>query len=129
MTGQATEGTEQSLTRRQATLSRKVTLPDCASVWDPQLPQVASTPFVLGLAELCCIAVASRLQSADTITVGVRSLVEHRAAVPIDSTLTADAVLNRRVGRRWYFSVTVSWDEREIARIRHLRVTIPHANQ
>jgi fluoroacetyl-CoA thioesterase len=109
---------------RSATLTREVTLDDTASAFGPDFPAAASTPFVLGIAEVACHSViAPRLHEGE-ITVGMRAVVEHLLPSRVGATLAARARLVRRSRNRLYFQVEV-WDGTEIvARIKHLRAVV-----
>jgi fluoroacetyl-CoA thioesterase len=110
--------------RRSATVTRDVTASDTAAMYGPDFPPAASTPFVLGIAEVAChSAIAPSLKEGE-ITVGMRALVEHLLPSRVGTTLSAQARLVRRSRSRLYFQVEV-WDgSNVVARIKHLRAVV-----
>jgi predicted thioesterase len=108
----------------QGTTTATVGPGDTAEAYGPELPPAASTPFVLGLAELACHrAVAGELAPGD-ITVGTAATIEHRAPSPVGATLVASARLVERDGRRLAFDVDVRQDDVTVATVRHARAVV-----
>ncbi|CAN5231228.1 hypothetical protein BH11ACT7_BH11ACT7_14250 [soil metagenome] len=105
-------------------LSKTVGEEDTAAGFGPAFPQAASTPFILGLAEVACHkAIAGELGPGE-ITVGTAATIEHRLPSPIGSTLTAQARLTERSGRRLQFEVEV-FDAGEVcATVSHSRAVV-----
>jgi predicted thioesterase len=102
-------------------LTRTVTEADAASAYGSHFPPVASTPFVLGLAEVACHnAVAGDLGDGE-VTVGTRAVVDHLAPSPVGVRLVARASLRERQGRRMVFDVEVFDGEEVVARVEHVR--------
>jgi fluoroacetyl-CoA thioesterase len=88
-------------------LSRTVTEADTAAMFGPDFPKAASTPFVLGLAEVACHnIVAGELQYGE-LTVGTAATIEHLLPSAVGATLTARATLVERSGRRLHFEIEV----------------------
>ena len=109
---------------RRAQLTRVVTSADTARSFGEHFPAAASTPFVLGMAEVACHnAVASEL-APDEITVGVQAHVDHLAPTPTGGTLTATATETSRDGRKITFHVEVVDDAGVCARIEHQRAVV-----
>lgn len=97
---------------------------DTAAGFGPSFPQAASTPFVLGLAEVACHnAIADELGTGE-ITVGTSATIEHRSPSPIGATLTAQARLTERTGRRLQFEVEVFDGDEVCATVRHSRAVV-----
>lgn len=110
-----------------AALSRTVTDADTAERFGAEFPPAASTPFVLGLAEVACHrAVASTLAPGE-ITVGSHADISHLAPSPVGATLVATATLRERAGRRLEFDVEVLDGETAVAQIAHTRVVVDRA--
>lgn len=107
-----------------AELRRRVTSTDTADAFGPDFPAAASTPFVLGLAEVASHnAIRDQLQEGD-ITVGVRTEIDHLLPSPLGAELAARSRLVWRRGRRLYFHIEV-WDgEVVVARVKHQRAIV-----
>src|ERR671930_30448 len=90
-----------------STRTAVVTDADTAARFGPSFPQAASTPFVLGLAEVACHDAVRPLLADGRITVGTSAHVEHLAPTPVGDTLTARATLREQVGSRLEFDVEV----------------------
>jgi fluoroacetyl-CoA thioesterase len=105
-------------------LSRQVTYQDTAAALMESLPRAASTPFVLGLAEIACHEAYAHRLKAGEITVGVKVSLEHTAPSRVGATLRAVPVMSRRVGRRLYFTVEVFDGPQRVARLKHQRAVV-----
>jgi predicted thioesterase len=108
-------------------MQREVTLADTAAAWDPSLPPAASTPFVLGLAELACHAILAPELSEDELSVGTGATIEHLGASRVGATLVARARTTSREGRRATFAVEVHDGARLVARVEHGRAIVARA--
>jgi len=106
---------------RTAQLRAKVRPADTAQSFGREFPRAASTPFVLGLAEVACHRAVESLIADGEITVGVRSHVEHLHPSPVGAELVAAAQLTLRAKRRLYFRIEVTEGTRLVARLRHMR--------
>lgn len=106
---------------REATAKYRVGEADTAAGFGSDFPHIASTPYVLGLAEVTSHQAAAPLLGPDDITVGVRADIEHLLPTKVGSTLTVHSVLTKRLKRRLYFRITVSEGDKTVARIRHTR--------
>src|SRR4051794_610090 len=94
-----------------------VTADDTAAAWGEAFPPAASTPFVLGLAEVACHElVADRLADGE-ITVGVAAEIEHLAPSAVGATLAASPRLTAQSGREFRFAVEVHDGEMLVARM------------
>lgn len=108
----------------RAVQERVVTEGDTAAAWGSKFPPAASTPFVLGLAEVAChSAVESGLEKGQ-ITVGTGATIRHLAPSPVGSTLRASATLLARNGRRLEFAVAVEEDGSLVAEVEHTRAIV-----
>ncbi len=110
-----------------ADVLRRVALDDTAAAFGTMFPPAASTPFVLGLAEVTCHkAVANQLREGET-TVGVRAEIEHMAPSPVGAELAVHAELVQSEGGRLTFAVVVKEDNRIVARVSHQRAIVDTA--
>jgi fluoroacetyl-CoA thioesterase len=101
-----------------------VTAGDTAAAWGAAFPPAASTPFVLGLAEVACHElVADRLAHGE-ITVGVAAEIEHLAPSAVGATLVATPRLTAESGRRFEFAVEVHDGGTLVARVTHRRARV-----
>ncbi|MET0453998.1 MAG: hotdog domain-containing protein [Mycobacterium sp.] len=97
---------------------------DTAASFGQSFPRAASTPFVLGLAEVACHnAIADELGPGE-ITVGTSATIEHRSPSPVGATLTARARLTERSGRRLHFEVEVVDGDEVCATVTHSRAVV-----
>ncbi len=113
-----------ALSTASATRSRRVTDADTAATFGPDFPPAASTPFVLGLAEVACHDAVSGSLGEGEITVGTSAQIDHLAPTPVGDELTAHATLERRDGRRLDFQVEVRDAREVVARVRHTRAIV-----
>ncbi len=112
------QGEHMSLT---GSLSQTVSDVDTAAMFGPDFPKAASTPFVLGLAEVACHnIVAGELQDGE-LTVGTAATIEHLLPSAVGATLTARATLVERDGRRLHFTVEVFDGDNVCATLTHSR--------
>jgi fluoroacetyl-CoA thioesterase len=108
-------------------IRRVVTLADTAAAWDESLPPAASTPFVLGLAELACHAILAPDLAEDELSVGTGATIEHLGASRVGATLVARAETRTRDGGRATFAVEVHDGPRLVARVEHGRAVVARA--
>lgn len=107
-----------------ATVERSVSSVDTASAWGAEFPPAASTPFVLGLAEIAChAAIASSLDAGD-ITVGTGATVEHLLPSRVGALLKAHAQVVSGEEGRFEFHVDVTDGDRLVATVEHRRATV-----
>lgn len=112
---------ENSAREMEARLEAQVAETDTAAAFGPDFPAVASTPFVLGLAELASHRAVSGGLAPGEITVGIRAEIEHLIPSNVGSNLLVHSVLTKRVRRRLWFRIEVSDGLQVVARIRHVR--------
>jgi fluoroacetyl-CoA thioesterase len=113
--------------KQNAGRSRTVTAADTAAAWGDAFPPAASTPFVLGLAEVACHELVRDRLADGELTVGVAAEIEHLAPSPIGATLVASALLTGESGREFRFGVQVHDGETLVARVTHRRVLVDRA--
>lgn len=97
---------------------------DTAAGFGPHFPRAASTPFVLGLAEVACHNVIAPELAAGEVTVGTSATIEHQLPSPVGATLTARARLLERDGRRLRFEVEVFDGAELCATVTHGRAIV-----
>ena len=105
----------------EATAEFRITASDTAAGFGADFPAVASTPFVLGISEVTCHQAAKPLLQEGQITVGIGAKIDHLLPSKIGTTLTVRAVLTKRLGRRLHFRVSVSDEDKTVARVAHWR--------
>lgn len=105
-------------------IARVVRFEDTAAAWGSDLPPAASTPFLLGLAELACHALAAPELDPSQLSVGASARIEHLGPSRIGATLTATAQLAARDGRRLSFRAQVHDGGRLVARVEHDRAIV-----
>jgi fluoroacetyl-CoA thioesterase len=110
-----------------AELAREVTVGDTAAAYDDVFPPAASTPFVLGLAEVACHAAVAGSLADGELTIGTAAEIEHLAPTPVGHTLIARATLVERAGRRLRFEVEVADGDTVVARLHHTRAIAARA--
>jgi len=97
---------------------------DTAAAWGSEFPAAASTPFVLGLAELACHRVLAPSLSPDELSVGAGAELCHDRPSPVGTELTARATLVEREGSKASFEVEVRDGSHVVATVRHRRVVV-----
>lgn len=111
-------------TGRTAEMSKIVGVTDSAAQFGDDLPAAASTPFVLGLAEVACHNLVRPMLGPGEVTVGVRAQIEHIRPSAVGSRLTAKSRLIRRRDRRYYFDIIVWEGDKVVARVKHVRAVV-----
>lgn len=74
--------------------------------WNSELPEVYSTPHMIGLMETAAYNAMKPYCEQGEISVGTAINVEHRAAATIGALIKADAELESFNGRFYIFRVT-----------------------
>ncbi len=98
-----------------AVVSLTVAEPDTAVCLRSGDVPVLGTPRLIALCEeASCRALEGRL-GTDRTSVGSRVQFDHLVAVPIGSTVTAEATLEKVEGRRLIFTITVALDAEDRA--------------
>lgn len=86
---------------------------------------VLATPAVIALMENAAAALAQELLGDDALTtVGTQISVEHTAATPLGTQVSATARLTEQDGRSFRFEVSAADPKGEIARGTHTRVSV-----
>jgi fluoroacetyl-CoA thioesterase len=95
--------------------------------YDPRLPDVLSTPAMIGMMEIAAgFAIQSDLPPG-AITVGTRIEVDHLKAVPSGTTVKATARLVKHKGRFMIFEVQARAGDHVIGRGRVFRAMVEPA--
>ena len=110
--------------QRTERLERVVTDADTAAGFGANLPAAASTPFILGLAEVACHRLLLDDLADGEMTVGARAVIDHLAPSPVGATLVVTASLERAEGRRRHFRVEVHEGDVIVARVEHVRAVV-----
>jgi fluoroacetyl-CoA thioesterase len=112
------------MTDASAELTATVGAGDTAAGFGAHFPAAASTPFVLGLAEVACHNAVATTLAVGEVTVGARVVIEHLAPSPVGAVLRARARLTERDGRRLRFEVEVFDGDVLCATVTHDRVVV-----
>ena len=97
---------------------------DTARAFGKDFPAAASTPYVLGLAEVAAHRSVAGSLAAGRTTVGVRSVVDHLAPIPVGAELVVRSRLVQRGNRQLKFEVEVFDATELVARIEHHRAIV-----
>jgi len=104
--------------------SHLVTAADTASAFGPEFPAAASTPFVLGLAEVAAHrSIAATFAQGET-SVGTHSVVDHLAPSPVGAELVIRSRLASRHGKKLEFEIEIFDGSDLVAVIRHHRAIV-----
>ena len=93
------------------------------SVGSGDLP-VFATPMMVALMENAAMICAQPLLGEGQSTVGAQISTTHIKPTSLGKTVSAEATLTKREGRRLYFSIVARDDEGVIGEAEHLRVII-----
>ena len=110
-----------------ASIVTVVTAADTAAALGSGDVAVLGTPRAVALAEAATVAaVAASLEPGRT-TVGTRVELDHLVPSPVGATVTAEATLVERAGRRLTFEVRLSQDGTTVASGRITRAVVDRA--
>jgi fluoroacetyl-CoA thioesterase len=90
----------------------------------PGMPMVASTPYLVSVAEMACYEICTKLVGPGEITVGSRVVIDHLGASKVGAILAVDASLRTRERNRLYFDITIKDGERTVATVEHVRAAV-----
>lgn len=107
-----------------ATIDLEVTAADTAIALGSGDVAVLGTPRVLALAEQAAVAALSDALPADRTTVGSWAEISHLAPTAVGASVTARAELTQVDGKRLTFSIVVTEDGADVARIAHTRAVV-----
>ena len=97
---------------------------DTVGALDPSMPRVASTPYLVTIAEFACIRLVKDQLEAGQITVGTRVVIDHLGASKVGAELLIKAALVNREKNRFRFSVEIEDGSRLVAKVEHERAAV-----
>jgi len=113
-------------TENQLTSISRVTVEpkDTVGALDPSMPQVASTPYLVTVAEFTCARLVKDQLETGQITVGTRVVIDHLGASKVGAQLVVKAALVNREKNRFRFSVEIEDGPRLVAKVEHERAAV-----
>ena len=113
-------------TENQLTSITRVTVDpkDTVGALDPSMPQVASTPYLVTVAEFTCARLVKDQLEPGQITVGTRVVIDHLGASKVGAELVVKAALLNREKNRFRFSVEIEDGPRLVAKVEHERAAV-----
>jgi len=113
-------------TEDQLTSVTRVTVEpkDTVGALDPSMPQVASTPYLVTVAEFTCARLVKDQLETGQITVGTRVVIDHLGASKVCAELVIKAALLNREKNRFRFSVEIEDGPRLVAKVEHERAAV-----
>ena len=97
---------------------------DTVGALDPSMPQVASTPYLVTVAEFTCARLVKDQLETGQITVGTRVVIDHLGASKVGAELVIKAALLNREKNRFRFSVEIEDGLRLVAKVEHERAAV-----
>jgi fluoroacetyl-CoA thioesterase len=97
---------------------------DTVGALDPSMPQVASTPYLVTVAEVACARLVKDQLEPGQITVGTRVVIDHLGASKVGAELVIKAALLSREKNRLRFSVEIEDGARLVAKVEHERAAV-----
>ena len=97
---------------------------DTVGALDPSMPQVASTPYLVTVAEFTCARLVKDQLETGQITVGTRVVIDHLGASKVGAELVIKAALLNREKNRFRFSVEIEDGPRLVAKVEHERAAV-----
>jgi len=114
-----------STTQQRASNTRVTVAPkDTVGALDPSMPPVASTPYLVTIAEFACAQLVKDQLEPGQITVGTRVVIDHLGASKVGAELLIKAALLNREKNRFRFSVEVEDGPRLVAKVEHERAAV-----
>ena len=92
----------------RGTYERRVEFPHTLTAWRSDLPEVLSTPYMIGWMEAAGFEAMLPFCDADEISVGTAINVTHRAPSGIGTLVRCEAILESVSGRFHTFRVTAN---------------------
>jgi len=112
--------TQQRTSNTHVTVAPK----DTVGALDPSMPQVASTPYLVTIAEVACARLVQDQLEPGQITVGTRVVIDHLGASKVGAELVVKAALMNREKNRFRFSVEIEDGPRLVAKVEHERAAV-----
>jgi fluoroacetyl-CoA thioesterase len=97
---------------------------DTVGALDPSMPQVASTPYLVTVAEIACGRLVKDQLEPGQITVGTRVVIDHLGASKVGAVLVIKAALLNREKNRFRFAVEIEDGARVVAKVEHERAAV-----
>ena len=97
---------------------------DTVGALEPGMPQVASTPYLVTIAEFACANLVKGLLEPGQITVGTRVVIDHLGASKVGAALVVNAALLGREKNRFKFAVEITDGERAVGKVEHERAAV-----
>ena len=97
---------------------------DTVGALDPSMPQVASTPYLVTVAEIACAHLVKDQLEPGQITVGTRVVIDHLGASKVGAQLLVKAAVMNREKNRFRFSVEIEDGARLVAKVEHERAAV-----
>jgi fluoroacetyl-CoA thioesterase len=97
---------------------------DTVGALDPSMPQVASTPYLVTVAEIACGRLVKDQLEPGQITVGTRVVIDHLGASKVGAELVVKAALLNREKNRFRFAVEIEDGARVVAKVEHERAAV-----
>ena len=97
---------------------------DTVGALDPSMPQVASTPYLVTVAEIASARLVKDQLEPGQITVGTRVVIDHLGASKVGAELVVKAALLNREKNRFRFSVEIEDGPRLVAKVEHERAAV-----
>jgi fluoroacetyl-CoA thioesterase len=97
---------------------------DTVGALDPSMPQVASTPYLVTIAEIACARLVKDQLASGQITVGTRVVIDHLGASKVGAELVVKTTLLNREKNRFRFSVEIEDGARLVAKVEHERAAV-----
>ena len=97
---------------------------DTVGALDPSMPQVASTPYLVTVAEIACAHLVKDRLEPGQITVGTRVVIDHLGASKVGAQLLVKAAVMNREKNRFRFSVVIEDGARLVAKVEHERAAV-----
>ena len=88
------------------------------------MPQVASTPYLVTIAEFACANLVKGHARARPDHVGTRVVIDHLGASKVGAELVIKAALVKREKNRFRFAVEIEDGARMVAKIEHERAAV-----
>ncbi len=97
---------------------------DTVGALEPSMPQVASTPFLVTIAEVACANLVKGLLEPGQVTVGTRVIIDHLGASKVGAELVVKAALLSREKNRFRFAVEIDDGARTVGKVEHERAAV-----
>jgi fluoroacetyl-CoA thioesterase len=88
------------------------------------MPMVASTPYLVTLAETACFRLIEGLLDRGQISVGRHLAIDHLGPSKVGAVLAVDATLSERKGSKFVCDIKIHDGERLVASVQHIRIAV-----